>query len=682
MLLAIDVGNTNTVVGVFSGEELVADWRMATEHHKMPDEWAALLITLMGHRGYKLADIDAPTAPFGLFETQGQPRRLEEARQVLDEQLSARVREQARRYGASAARIFHAGWALVAAHAAGREDVVYGTVVATAREASSQSRAALGMFVNTLPLRLRLSGVSARQIVEITDRTTPTEVPLRVWKTGAISGSVVDEQGDAVVGVPVTAFRSVTNGAGPVLRDGVATVKTDDRGVYRLAQLEPGRYVVAVLSSSLSLPAPLAAAIDETASNRAESSTLRSALLKGGLLPTLTGEGQRVSDFVLRRPGPPPVVSRDGTLLTYATTFYPGAVGLADTAVIMLGSGEARTGIDVALRFIPTVEVSGVVTGPNGPMNGLTVELVPPTGATTSVWSLEPRGGLLVSTMEPMGSPRAITDAGGAFRFLAVPPGPYVLRAEFIEQARPDSGNADVSLHARQPLSVGEAGVSGLTVALTTGARVSGRVEFRGAAASPLANGRRLPVGLRPVGADLWRNLPGPVAPDGSFTTAGYLPGRYLVFTSDPPGWTLESVSRGGQLVPDDMIELTTEDVTGLVLTFSKTPTRLSGSIADANGAPDPNADVVVFPADATLWREGVIHNRRARMMRATSTGTFEAFGLAPGEYYLAAISAGSMTDWQDPSFLERIVPVAMKITLGSGEEKTVALKTVTPRER
>ena len=531
---------------------------------------------------------------------------------------------------------------------------------------------AFGYFSDIYPLR----------IVEITDRTTPTEVPLRVWKTGAISGSVVDEQGDAVVGVPVTAFRSVTNGAGPVLRDGVATVKTDDRGVYRLAQLEPGHYVVAVLSSSLSLPAPLAAAIDETASNRAESSTLRSALLKGGLLPTLTGEGQRVSDFVLRRPGPPPVVSRDGTLLTYATTFYPGAVGLADTAVIMLGSGEARTGIDVALRFIPTVEVSGVVTGPNGPMNGLTVELVPPTGATTSVWSLEPRGGLLVSTMEPMGSPRAITDAGGAFRFLAVPPGPYVLRAEFIEQARPDSGNADVSLHARQPLSVGEAGVSGLTVALTTGARVSGRVEFRGAAASPLANGRRLPVGLRPVGADLWRNLPGPVAPDGSFTTAGYLPGRYLVVTSDPPGWTLESVSRGGQLVPDDMIELTTEDVTGLVLTFSKTPTRLSGSIADANGAPDPNADVVVFPADATLWREGVIHNRRARMMRATSTGTFEAFGLAPGEYYLAAISAGSMTDWQDPSFLERIVPVAMKITLGSGEEKTVALKTVTPRER
>jgi hypothetical protein len=152
--------------------------------------------------------------------------------------------------------------------------------------------------------------------------------------------------------------------------------------------------------------------------------------------------------------------------------------------------------------------------------------------------------------------------------------------------------------------------------------------------------------------------------------------------TSDPQGWTLESVSRAGRLVPDDMIELRTTDLTDLVLTFSKTPTRLSGAIADANGAPDANASIVVFPADTALWREGVINNRRTRLMRATSAATFEFSGLAPGEYHVAAISAGSMTDWQNPSFLERIVPAATKVTLGSGEEKTVPLKAVTPRDR
>jgi type III pantothenate kinase len=59
MLLAIDVGNTNTVLGLYDGETLVADWRMATDHSKMADEWAATFIALMSHRGYKLEDIDA-----------------------------------------------------------------------------------------------------------------------------------------------------------------------------------------------------------------------------------------------------------------------------------------------------------------------------------------------------------------------------------------------------------------------------------------------------------------------------------------------------------------------------------------------------------------------------------------------------------------------------------------------
>jgi type III pantothenate kinase len=59
MLLAIDAGNTNTVIGLYKGEELVADWRMSTVHTRMPDEWAADLIALMAHRGYKLEDIDA-----------------------------------------------------------------------------------------------------------------------------------------------------------------------------------------------------------------------------------------------------------------------------------------------------------------------------------------------------------------------------------------------------------------------------------------------------------------------------------------------------------------------------------------------------------------------------------------------------------------------------------------------
>ena len=42
MLLAIDVGNTSTVFGLFDGTELAEHWRVATERHKSGDELGAL----------------------------------------------------------------------------------------------------------------------------------------------------------------------------------------------------------------------------------------------------------------------------------------------------------------------------------------------------------------------------------------------------------------------------------------------------------------------------------------------------------------------------------------------------------------------------------------------------------------------------------------------------------------
>lgn len=59
LLLAIDVGNTNIVIGVFQGDQLIADWRLATNPNSMPDEYAVLLSSLLGHSGLSMADIDA-----------------------------------------------------------------------------------------------------------------------------------------------------------------------------------------------------------------------------------------------------------------------------------------------------------------------------------------------------------------------------------------------------------------------------------------------------------------------------------------------------------------------------------------------------------------------------------------------------------------------------------------------
>jgi len=59
MLLAIDIGNTDTTLGVFDGEELRATWHMATGVHRMADEYAALLLNLLRQQGLDIPDIKA-----------------------------------------------------------------------------------------------------------------------------------------------------------------------------------------------------------------------------------------------------------------------------------------------------------------------------------------------------------------------------------------------------------------------------------------------------------------------------------------------------------------------------------------------------------------------------------------------------------------------------------------------
>jgi type III pantothenate kinase len=58
MLLAIDIGNTNIVVGVFDGDELIADFRLHTEVRATGDELGLLLVGLLHGRDVSPASID------------------------------------------------------------------------------------------------------------------------------------------------------------------------------------------------------------------------------------------------------------------------------------------------------------------------------------------------------------------------------------------------------------------------------------------------------------------------------------------------------------------------------------------------------------------------------------------------------------------------------------------------
>ena len=516
---------------------------------------------------------------------------------------------------------------------------------------------AFGYQSNTYPL----------QIVELTNSERPASASIRLWKHGSISGTVVDERGEPVAGVPVTALRRRVAGGRTVLRDDSPGVETDDRGAYRIAELPPGDYVIAVLSTTTSLPAGLAAEIGTGPYYGPAFYTL----LRAGARAT-TGDGSSIGDRILQQAGPSASLAPDGRLLVYANALSPGTSNGAEATVVTLGSGESRAGVDVAIRFAPAVRVSGMATGPGGPIGHLAVRLVPAGPDTIDAYTAD---------FAPAGVSTAVTDATGAFTFPAVSPGAYTLKASLVAEATQDS--AAVSVWAAQPLAVGDEGVSGLSIVLQPGIRVRGRIEFKDGPAPVLSATQPIVVGLRPMGAGIWRSLPARVTSGTTFATGGDPPGRYILYTSQAPdfGWTLESVSRGTRPLTDDVLDLD-EEVRDIVLTFTRKPAVVSGSIADASGAPDTGAFVVVFPADTSWWREGVFNSRRIRRMPATSAAAFQFTGLAPGDYYIAAVSARLMDQWDDPLFLERVIGSATTITVAPGADTTVALKTIAVRER
>lgn len=118
----------------------------------------------------KLGEIEEPTAPFGLIDVHHDGTKIEEAQQTIDVARARNVRAQAQLAGISVAKLFHAAWALVVAHTSGRDEVVYGTVLLARQQRNAQAQGMLGMSVNTLPLHLQLGDLTAKGLVEHTNR--------------------------------------------------------------------------------------------------------------------------------------------------------------------------------------------------------------------------------------------------------------------------------------------------------------------------------------------------------------------------------------------------------------------------------------------------------------------------------------------------------------------------------
>jgi hypothetical protein len=504
-------------------------------------------------------------------------------------------------------------------------------------------------YVNGAYGRTRPAGPSVSLPLGDGERTGDAVV--RVWKQAAISGAVVDESGERLIGVRVQAYRrTVIAGRQRYVSSGSAL--TDDRGIYRVSGLVPGDYIVGAIARQTIVPLSMG---DSYIRADAIGIGLPMRPVGGPVLPV------RDAGIVLGAGAPTPPPAENGRLAMYPPTFHPNAPTGDSATVIPLRAGAEYLSADLQLKPVPTASISGHVVGPEGAVTMTPLRLV---AANTIDISLE------------NDSTTTMTDRAGRFTFPAVPAGHYSLRLRRGAMTPGDETQPNALIWTDLAVSVGGEDIDELVVEAYPGVRVGGRIEFEGSSrgAPPFTS---VSVTVEPADPSS-SNTGGALATRGN--TAGEfqsrpLPGgRYYVrVQNSPSGWMFKSATAEGRDVTDIPMNLVA-DAHNVVVTFTDRWSGLRGFVQNRQG-PDAAAAVLVFPTDTETWASSGISPRRVRLLRPGKTGEY-SLNLPAGEYYVIAVPDAQTADWQDAAFLDAASRAAIRVSIVEGERKTQDLRT------
>jgi len=468
------------------------------------------------------------------------------------------------------------------------------------------------------------------------------DVEIRLTPNSVVTGVVTDFDGDPVSNVQIQLMRRAYT-QGRMRLQAASAGSTDDRGRFRVTGVAPGRYYVL--------------ANDQAARNvGASPSEIR---------------GRSALDVNL-------------------STYHPGS-DLAGAALIDVKGGAELSNVDIRMRRGRVYTARGTAVDESGA----------PVQAMVTLYQKSDEG--------PTANMSAQSRQGtGVFEFRGLAPGEYTMLVRYTPPVqtvqRPPTGQPPVvtfqparagapseNLTGRLDFSIGSSDLENLTIRLTQGAEVTGRLRMDGGGdltaflQSAASNTPRATV-LSPDGQRTASVMNPPtvslvsdegtmlrsaiaVAQDGTFRISNLTPAKYMVSVGPlAPGAYVKSIRWGAQEFSNTLLDLTSGNGGVMEIVVSPNGAGLNGVARNGQGEVVGNVMVTVWPAIRVVTDSaGGVHN-----LRTSAQGTFQLRGLSPGEYYVAVWDEVSQDLSRIPEFLDLFRAAATKVSLAEGETASI----------